>query len=63
ELASLKQLRALIREPLRSSAQPEGLGPRTRHRCARLSNGPSLRSALRTLRAIASLGVGIPNST
>ncbi|MCT8177997.1 hypothetical protein, partial [Variovorax sp. CY25R-8] len=45
ELASLKQLRALIRETLRSSAQPEGWF------------GPSLRSATKTQRAFASLGL------
>jgi len=36
KLASLRQGRALIREPLRSSAQPEGIGK---------PNAPSLRSA------------------
>ncbi|MGF6347068.1 hypothetical protein QF040_001781 [Variovorax sp. W2I14] len=45
ELAALKQRRALIREPLRSSAQPEGVGYRTGRRFARLAVGPLLRSA------------------
>jgi len=49
KLASLKQGRALIRETLRSSAQPEGLGRPTRHRYARRLNA---------LRAFASLGRG-----
>jgi len=40
ELASLKQLRALIRETLRSSAAQRGRPPRTAHRASEWRNHP-----------------------
>ena len=46
ELASLKQLRALIRETLRSSAQPEGVGRAFASLGLAMLFGPSLCSAL-----------------
>ena len=46
ELASLRQLRALIRETLRSSAQPEGVGRAFASLGLAMLVGPSLRSAL-----------------